>query len=449
MTHCVALASEPNADYILGPGDVLSIKDNNGDVTTAPVLPDGTAVVNYAGVIDAAGVTIHRINELVNDAAKKWFATPHIEITLDRRRLEQVYVLGAVAHPGLYSAKEKPDESKNANAKSKEQFTITKLLEMAGGLKDTADTRHLHVTRLHPKSVIDVDLYKLLRDGDVNEDLVLKSGDVIYIPIAGTESSITNKLGQITPVSNKIRVIGAVMKPGLIEIPKNGTDLLAVIAAAGGLSDSHPSIMVTRAAEDGHVFTERVVWNRKEDKLARALKPGDIVIVKRRSANLTKNGPHLFSGNLYLGGYGSAPRKPPDYSPAQIAARTKHCTADIDNLWHQAQHLHHDATTKNQIEAIYSQFESSLQNAADELDTGEPLKPDWATELVTYYTRPNHRWPAVSPTLDKALQAREKLVQFTNEQTVAKVEQNLYRLATPDDKSRYYSSPDLRPRFRR
>lgn len=440
MTHCGTLASEPDADYILGPGDALSIKDDNGTVTTAPVLPNGTAVVNYAGVIDAAGLTIHRINELVNEAAKKWFASPHIEITLDRRRLEQVYVLGAVAHPGLYSAKEKPDESKNTNAKSKESFTISTVLGMAGGLKKTADMRHLHVTRLHPKSVIDVDLWALMNGGELKEDLVLEWGDVIYVPAEGTEFGIT-KAGQIKPVANKIRVMGAVMKPGLIEIPKNGIDLQTVIARAGGLSDSASSIMVAHTAEDGHVVTEHVVWNRKENGLKRRLEPGDVVVVKQKPSSDYKISPSTFKP----GEYGSALRKHVFHSPAQIEERSKHYSADIDKLWLNAQHLHHGATTKSQIEATYTEFETSLQKAADELDTGEPLKAAWATELIAYYTRPHHKWPAVSPTLDLVLQAREKLVQLTSEQAVERVEQNLYRFANQKDNSKYYSSPDLRP----
>ncbi|MBS1955167.1 MAG: SLBB domain-containing protein [Cyanobacteria bacterium SZAS-4] len=455
MTRHAVFASDSNADYILGPGDVLSVKDNNGEITKAPVLPDGTAVVNNAGVIKAAGVTIQRVNELVNEAAKKWFSSPHVEVTLERRRLEQVYVLGAVKHPGLYSVKEKTAESANSRVqsedptvskvlaktdlKSRESFTVSTVLETAGGLKENADIRHLHVTRLHPKCVINVDLWALMHSGDKKEDLVLEPGDVIYVPIAGTESGISDT-GVVRPVGNKIRVIGAVIKPGLLEVPKGGIDLLTVIARAGGLSqpDSRPTIIVARTAEDGHFTTEHVVWNRK---VSRMLEPGDIVVVKQRQANDYKISGSTFSN---YGGYGSSLRKHTFHSPTQIEERRQHCAVDIDNLWRIAQHQHHGATTKDQIEAAYNEFESSLQKAADELDTGEPLKSDWATELIAYYTRPHHKWPAVSPTLDKVLEAREKLVQFTTEQVVASVERKLYRFAPIEDKSSH-SSPNVVP----
>jgi hypothetical protein len=142
----------------------------------------------------------------------------------------------------------------------------------------------------------------------------------------------------------------------------------------------------------------------------------------------------------YSVGYGEAFRTHPAHNPAQTKERRVHCQADINILWQTAQRLHPGLTTKNQVESTYSDFESGLQKAADELDTGEPPKSPWAAELITYYTRPIHKWPAVSSTLDKALQAREILVHFTSEQTVKTIEQKLFRFAAPEDTSRYYSS---------
>ena len=290
-TQNASIASSANPKYVLGPGDVLSIKDNDGTVTKAPVLTDGTAVINYAGVIAAAGLTIHDINDVVNEAAKKWFASPHIEVTLDHRRLAQVYILGAVTHPGLYSLAEQLPESPNANLKSKERFTISKVLEMAGGLKDGADIKHLHVTRLHPKMVIDVNLSKILKDGDVTEDLVLEPGDVVYIPVAGTESGITNDAGKIIPVENKIRVMGAVKNPGLVIVSEDGKELSLVIAAVGGFNYENASytIFVARIARDGSIRTERIAVDNNQHYADQSVKAGDIIVVKPNTINGLKN----------------------------------------------------------------------------------------------------------------------------------------------------------------
>src|ERR1700679_2251434 len=65
-----------DADYILGPGDVLSVDDNAGSTTSAPILPDGTVVINHARAIYAAGNSLNELNKLVNESAKLWSARP-------------------------------------------------------------------------------------------------------------------------------------------------------------------------------------------------------------------------------------------------------------------------------------------------------------------------------------------------------------------------------------
>lgn len=290
-TQTASIASDPNPQYYLGPGDVLSIKDNDGTVTKAPVLPDGTAVINYAGTIAAAGLTIHEVNELVNIAAKKWFASPHIEVTLDHQRLAQVYLLGAVAHPGMYTPTTPTPESPDTNAKPKEAFTISKLLEMAGGLKESADIKHVHVTRLHPKMVIDINLWKMLQDGDIKDDLVLEPGDVVYVPVAGTESGTTDASGKIVPVANKIRIIGAVKNPGLVGVSQDNKKLSLVISAAGGFTDEKTSytILVARTARDGSIRTERIAVDNNQHYADHPVKVGDIIVVKPNTTNGLKN----------------------------------------------------------------------------------------------------------------------------------------------------------------
>jgi hypothetical protein len=144
---------------------------------------------------------------------------------------------------------------------------------------------------------------------------------------------------------------------------------------------------------------------------------------------------------LYTGGYGGY-RQSPKYSKAQIKQRSEHRKIDIENLWETSKRLHPGATTKLQIEKSYSEFESSLQTAADELKTTEALKSDWAAEMIALYTKPHHKWPAVSHSLDSALTARAMLIKLTSAQAIRELEQRLYRFAAPEDRSRYYQSPD-------
>ncbi len=299
-------------EYVLGPGDVMSVTDLSSEddkpasTVLAPVLPDGTAVINYCGVIEAAGLSLREINGLVNEKAKKWFVHPEIIINLAKQRATQVYMLGEVQHPGLYT----PDggnksgtdatadmggggEGKSSapvSAAASSIFTVSSALEMAGGLKETADIRHIHVTRLHPKQVLDVDLWKLMLDGDVSEDLVLQPGDVVYVPKGGAEFNSAD-FGKVVSNSNKVRVMGAFKAPGLVQM-SGDDDILSVIAKAGGLTEDAKSgyVFLARTSRDGSVKTEKVPIGTKamsnpESRARVKVRPGDIIVAK---TSLTK-----------------------------------------------------------------------------------------------------------------------------------------------------------------
>jgi polysaccharide export outer membrane protein len=291
-------------EYVLGPGDVMSITDlssdeDKGSTTMAPVLPDGTAVINYAGVIEAAGLSLRELNTLINEKAKKWFVNPEIVVNLARQRATQVYMLGEVTHPGLYSpgssagASAGGDAGGEAGGESQAQapapsgiFTVSSALEMAGGLKETADIRHLHVTRLHPKQVIDVDLWKLMLDGDVSEDLVLQPGDVIYVPKGGSEFN-TNDFGKVVANAHKVRVLGAVTNPGLL-VMSGDDDILSVIAKAGGFTDTAKDgfVILARTNRDGSIKTEKIdmklnhAIKNPESQARVKVRAGDVIVVK-------------------------------------------------------------------------------------------------------------------------------------------------------------------------
>ncbi|HEY9714491.1 MAG TPA: polysaccharide biosynthesis/export family protein [Chroococcales cyanobacterium] len=295
-------------EYVLGPGDVMSITDLSSDgeqpdTSLSPVLPDGTAIISYAGIINAAGMSLRQINELVNEKAKQFFVNPSIVVNLAKQRATQVYLLGELQHPGLYSpdAKGGGDEAKaSSGGKGGDEadasggssgiptspgvFTLAAALELAGGLKQTADVRHIHVTRLHPKQVIDVDLWKLMLDGDVSEDLVLQPGDVVYVPKGGSEFNVED-FGKVVNNAPKVRVMGAVSSPGLVTMAGDD-DLISVIARAGGFSKFAASkyIYLSRTNRDGTVSTEKINYGKsiKNGSSMGRMKvhPGDVISVR-------------------------------------------------------------------------------------------------------------------------------------------------------------------------
>jgi polysaccharide biosynthesis/export protein len=281
--------------YIFEPGDVILIQ-NGHDSQSVSVLPDGTATTHY-GVIQAAGMTVQGLTALVNDVAKRWYVSPDVKITLAKQRPSQFYLLGEVVHPGLYSLAEdsgtpgtadsKPGgnaagASKGPSSLSGEVF-LSGALQMAGGVKDTADVRHVRVTRSMPKQVFNIDLWQCMFDGNTSQDLALKPGDVVYVPKGRTNTTDSN-VGQLVNTT-KVRVVGAVKSPGLIAISSKD-DVLSIIGKAGGFeldAITNYVLLCRRTNSDGTVTTDKIdikVGTKDEQKKVLS---GDLIIVKRSS----------------------------------------------------------------------------------------------------------------------------------------------------------------------
>ncbi|WP_293073690.1 polysaccharide biosynthesis/export family protein [Okeania sp. SIO3B5] len=166
-----------------------------------------------------------------------------------------IAVVGEVARPGPYiletgidqsqlSATEENSDSTEADnnvssAQNTKLHTVTKAIKMAGGITPSADIRQIRVrrlTRAGTEQIIKVDLWQLLQNGDLNQDLVLESGDTIYVPVADEVN--LDELAEVTassfsPGNLKINLIGEVVNPGVISMVPNSTLNQALLAAGG------------------------------------------------------------------------------------------------------------------------------------------------------------------------------------------------------------------------
>ena len=67
--------------------------------------------------------------------------------------------------------------------------TVTQVIKLAGGITQDANVREVLVRRPAPRmggssQELEVDLWELLRTGDLSQDLVVRDGDTIVIPTA-------------------------------------------------------------------------------------------------------------------------------------------------------------------------------------------------------------------------------------------------------------------------
>ena len=115
--------------------------------------------------------------------------------------------------------------------------------------------------------MLPVDLYKLIKEGDMHHNIVMQGGDKIYIA---------------EPSASSLMVLGEVGKEGIVELPNGFMSIRHALAAAGGIpyTGNKSYIQVIRGTiTNPKVYT--LTWNHiirlPNDSLL--LMPGDIVYV--------------------------------------------------------------------------------------------------------------------------------------------------------------------------
>jgi len=162
--------------------------------------------------------------------------------------------------------------------------TVMSAIERAGGLRETANVRRIQIRRADSKEVISIDLWRLISEGDISQDVALQPGDTVFIPQGGSDFN-PEALGALAAFQGRwVRVLGSVRAPGLVELRPND-DIYSVVARAGGFSDAAAtrSVAISRMNRDGTVFSKRISLPRGlKDREALARLPvqsGDVVMV--------------------------------------------------------------------------------------------------------------------------------------------------------------------------
>lgn len=180
-------------------------------------------------------------------------------------------------------------------------FTVTRALKTAGGITDTADIRSIEVRRLSrtgTEQVISVDLWELLQEGDLTQDIVLQQGDTIVVPTA-TASNFNQSddvaMASFSPDTVKISVVGEVMRPGPIEAPPN-TSLNQAIMAAGGFNQSRANtktVELIRINANGTVSRKTVEVDLSQEVNEQnnpILRHNDVVVIGRSGSAAFQDG---------------------------------------------------------------------------------------------------------------------------------------------------------------
>jgi protein involved in polysaccharide export with SLBB domain len=246
---------------IIKTGDVLEIQ-----VLSHPEF-SGEYTVNENGMIDypmLADVAVANVStaELMNDLTlrlARHVDNPLVLISVVERPEIAVTVLGQVMKPGL--------------VKIFQGSTLQEAVVMAGGPTVDADLARVRIFhRDRGESSETYNLKQFLSDGNIDNMPQIKAGDVIVVL----------SIGQ----TRKIKVIGAVQKPGLFTL-EDTMNIFEVIYMAGGPAEKADLSRVRRMSSQGGKSIEEVYdiqgyIDKGEMNKVPKVQEGDIIIVYSR-----------------------------------------------------------------------------------------------------------------------------------------------------------------------
>lgn len=211
--------------YIVGPGDQLKINFYGKESESFEVIVDreGRISIPDLSPVEVAGLTFAEIKELIKVKVEQEVIGVKAFVSLGQLRSMRILVLGEAYKPGSYSVSS--------------LTTVSHALFVSGGVSDIASLRNIQVKRAG-KVVANFDLYDLLIKGDSSNDIVLKPGDVVFIPSVGAQ----------------VKVEGAVKRPAIFEL-KKGESAKQLLAMVGGLKPN---------AYAKNAVVERFNFDRKE-----------------------------------------------------------------------------------------------------------------------------------------------------------------------------------------
>ncbi|MEM9089106.1 MAG: SLBB domain-containing protein [Cyanobacteria bacterium P01_F01_bin.53] len=245
--------------YALGPGDslvvtIFNVPEYSGN---QQVLADGSLNMPVIGPVNVNGLTVQEAGAAISQAYRGELRYPQVTVVLESPRPLRVAIAGEVSQPGLYTLAPEGDA----------QFpTVAQALQAAGGVTQAADLYQVQLRRSNgrrPSQTIVLNLWDLLNNGDVRQDLPLRDGDAIVISetdtvdIAQTNQLSASNLASATEDDIVVAVVGEVFRPGAYEFEggsnKGRTTVTQVVQTAGGIKPSADirEIQVRRLTRSG------------------------------------------------------------------------------------------------------------------------------------------------------------------------------------------------------
>ena len=217
-------------DYVVGPGDGLSINLWGGPTTqriNRVVDREGRVSLPEVGPILVSGKSLSDVQESLQKLLRTEFRRVSADVSLSRLRTIRIYEVGDIAEPGAYDVSS--------------LSTPLNALFIAGGPTQKGSLRIVKHYR-GGQLVEVVDLYDLLLHGVKSNLQRLENGDTVQVPTIGPQ----------------VTVEGMVRRPAIYEL-KDEKNLASVLELAGGLLPT---------ATLRHIEVQRLTAHEKQTMLS-------------------------------------------------------------------------------------------------------------------------------------------------------------------------------------
>ena len=270
------ISTDPS-DYMIGPGDLLEITVFEAQQlgATVRVSSRGYVTLPLLGHVLVKNLSAREVEEKIEGLYKKsYIKNPHVSIFVKEHFSLRVVVMGEVVKPGSYDF---PTRQR-----------LIDVLALAGGLSDNAGVT-IQVRRAEgdqgKKDSFIIDLDELLKEGKAELNIVMKGGDVVFVPSAGS-----------------FFVDGAVRKPGSYLIRQQMV-IRDALLMAGGFAPyaEEDKIVLIRYGEDGKRSEVELDLKENPEKMELEMEDRDVIIAEGSGFGKLVHGSGIHIGFLGTG----------------------------------------------------------------------------------------------------------------------------------------------------
>jgi len=208
-------------EYIIGPGDVISVyvpgmversarvSYSGNDVGGFRVNTDGSIFLPHVGRVVVEGLSITKLQEKLIEIFKAFIKNPVLTVEIIEFKSQPLYLLGQFNGPGVHYL-DRPTELLHG-------------LALGGGLNSEANMRGARLVR--NDRIQPVDIYELLHRNDLAQNIQLRSGDTIYVPGNQDERvfvfGAVGSAGMVPMINGRLNLVQALTESQIDQKPYN------------------------------------------------------------------------------------------------------------------------------------------------------------------------------------------------------------------------------------